>query len=517
MDIDHDSSASAPKSEIEMAGSCIGNLSAAKKSMSIYPIGHPECESAIDKLIDSVKLYSQTFGDLHIKIIGEEFFLFDKILPRESVVLHSLLHAMDEREIGGVFIRGMPERNNYIKLINMLNFDPKEVAEMVKADGASSISIGSITLERKGLWEEAEASRAKEDEAKRTKEEEQKKEEEKRENVGKIEKEGKTDIKDEESKDDSERIEDPKKEPTAPREAYFMAVDFVKEFMDEAVQAKRFRIGRAQKAILPLVNSVIENRSALLGLATLKSYDEYTSYHSVNVMILSLSIGAAIGLDREALMIVGLGALLHDIGKVTIPARVIQKSGPLTEEEWEAMRRHPAEGADILLSQPGIHPLSVLISYEHHVRYDMQGYPRIDSKQTQTFFSRMVEVADVYDAMTTHRPYQQARDPNQAIKILVNDSGKVFDPLMIKVFVAMMGIYPIGTLVNLSDGTMGLVIEQDNMKPLRPVVKILKDPDGKDIKPTIINMADPDSKGKGLEIVESINPQEASIDVSVLL
>ena len=141
-----------------------------------------------------------------------------------------------------------------------------------------------------------------------------------------------------------------------------------------------------------ILNRVVENRSAILGLATIKSYDEYTSFHSVNVLILSLALGSMLPLDRQCMMILGTGALLHDIGKVTIPQSIIAKQGPLSSSEWDLMRDHPVIGADILVNQPGLNPLSVVIAFEHHMRYDLKGYPEVSEMGGLSLFSRIVEI-----------------------------------------------------------------------------------------------------------------------------
>jgi len=152
------------------------------------------------------------------------------------------------------------------------------------------------------------------------------------------------------------------------------------------------------------------------------------------VLILSLALGSMLPLDRQSMMILGTGALLHDIGKVTIPQSIITKQGPLTGAEWELMRAHPVVGADILVSQPGIDPLSVVIAFEHHKRYDLKGYPEADEKRELSLFSRIVEIADVYDAMTTDRPYRKALAARTAMDELLRVAGTQLDPEMVTAF-----------------------------------------------------------------------------------
>jgi HD-GYP domain-containing protein (c-di-GMP phosphodiesterase class II) len=274
-------------------------------------------------------------------------------------------------------------------------------------------------------------------------------------------------------------------------------------------------VSKANKVVGIMLNRVGENRAAVLGLASIKSYDEYTSFHSVNVLILSLALGSMLPLDRNALVILGTGALLHDLGKVTIPQNILNKTGPLTSPQWRMMKDHPVKGADILLAQPGVHPLSVTIAYEHHARYDLRGYPKINGKDCIGLFSRIVEIADVYDAMTTARPYQHARTPEQAIRVLVKDMGTVFDPLLVKVFIDMMGVFPVGTLVRLATGELGIVYEQNEGDVMSPKVKIIRGPDGGEVEPQLVDLVHLKEKigDTGRTILESIPPELLGLDV----
>jgi HD-GYP domain-containing protein (c-di-GMP phosphodiesterase class II) len=183
------------------------------------------------------------------------------------------------------------------------------------------------------------------------------------------------------------------------------------------------------------------------------------------------------------------------------------------------MQDHPVRGADILMAQPGVHPLSVMIAFEHHARYDLNGYPNINGKDRIGLFSRIVEVADVYDAMTTSRPYQKARTPDQAMRVLVKDMGTVFDPLLVKVFIDMMGLYPVGTLVRLATGEIGIVYEPGESDALWPSVKVIRDPDGGELEPHFVDLVKLKEKvgEAGHAILESLRPEDFGIDTQEFL
>lgn len=437
----------------------------AKKAVSMYPPHHEMCAKAVEDFQQAFKEYLELENDFSLRIVGDEFFFEEKLMARESVLHYPLIKELKSKDIGGITIQAGIDPAELIAFLQLLNMNAEElrakggIAKLMEERG-----IASITLDEPGTWEE---------------------------------------------KPREEIIR------SSGREEYFHAVDVIRELADQVLSDRRLKISKANRVVGIMLNRVGENRSAVLGLASIKSYDEYTSFHSINVLILSLALGSMLPLDRNALMILGTGALLHDLGKVTIPQRILNKKGPLTASEWDQMREHPVRGADILLAQPGVHPMSVLISYEHHARYDLQGYPKVTEKNRIGLFSRIVEVADVYDAMTSVRPYQKARTPDQAIRVLAMDRGTAFDPLLVKVFIDMMGYFPVGTLVRLVTGELGVVYEQNEGDVLSPKVKVIADPDGREVEPRIVNLVSMKEKvgEMGRTILEAVNPDQLGIDV----
>ena len=457
------------KSLLERAREVLKLFSAAKKAASIYPAHHEMCIKSFTDFMRNFEQYLAWQDEFSLRVVGEEFFFEERLMARESVLYYPLLKELQEKGVGGITIRGGLTANEFVDFIYLLNLNEEELR---KKGGLRRLMEGKgavhITLDEPGTWEE------------RTRE---------------------------------------VKEHSSAREEYFEAVDVIRELADQVMSDRRLSVSKANRVVGAMLNRVGENRAAVLGLATIKSYDEYTSFHSVNVLILTLALGSMLPLDRSALMILGTGALLHDLGKVTIPQSILTKSGPLTTSEWGIMQEHPVRGADILLAQPGVHPLSVLISYEHHARYDLTGYPQITGKERIGLFSRVVEVVDVYDAMTSARPYQSARTPDQAMRVLVKDMGTVFDPLLVKVFVDMMGLFPVGTLVRLATGELGVVYEPSEVDALCPRVKIIRSPEGDEVEPRIVDLVYLKEKvGElGRAIVESVRPEKLGIDPQVYL
>jgi HD-GYP domain-containing protein (c-di-GMP phosphodiesterase class II) len=453
------------KNLLEKVRNLLKLFSSAKKATSIYPPYHGMCIRSIDEFIRAFDEYQEWKALFSLRLIGDELFFEERLLARESVLYYSLIKELQKKQVGGInFQQGLTseEFSAFLQILNLKSEDLERKGGLARL--MLDKGIKHISIDDPGTWEE---------------------------------------------KASEEKIR-----PSA-REEYFDAVSVIKDIAEQVQHDRRLSVNKANRVVGTMLNRVGENRAAVLGLASIKSYDEYTSFHSVNVLILSLALGSMLPLDRSALMILGMGALLHDLGKVTIPQSILNKTGPLTSAEWRLMREHPVKGADILLAQPGVHPLSTMIAYEHHAQYDLKGYPKITGKERIGLFSRIVEVVDAYDAMTSIRPYQKARLPDQAIRILVKNMGTTFDPLLVKVFIDMMGLYPVGTLVRLVTGELGIVYEQNEGDNMCPKVKILRDAEGSEVEPRVVDLIRFKEKigETGRAILESLNPQLMGLDI----
>ena len=199
------------------------------------------------------------------------------------------------------------------------------------------------------------------------------------------------------------------------------------------------QIGTLRVFTSTLLEQILQSPALVLRLASIKSYDEYTLYHSVNVAVISIGLGLVIGLPETLLREIAMAGMLHDVGKIAIPHEILRKPGPLDEEEWQVMRRHPVLGADLLSRLPGSNRLPMIVAFEHHIRFDMRGYPSVPAGWTQHPISRLACVADVFDAMTSRRAYKKAI-PNTDVRGYVRDeSGRTFDPRLVRVLDLMLG------------------------------------------------------------------------------
>lgn len=265
------------------------------------------------------------------------------------------------------------------------------------------------------------------------------------------------------------------------------------------------RMGKAieAEAAAPLVeeisNSVMRNPGALISLARLKTADDYTFMHSVAVCALMIALARQLDLDEQQVREAGMAGLLHDLGKAMIPLEVLNKPGKLTDEEFALVKTHPEEGYKLLLEGSGVSEVTKDVCLHHHEKIDGSGYPKGLTGETMSLFAKMGAVCDVYDAVTSNRPYKAGWDPAESIKRMAEWTGH-FDPMVFQAFVKSLGIYPIGSLVKLASGKLGVVIEQGEQSLLKPKVKIFFSTKSQAyIKPEVIDLARSAEKIAGRE------------------
>jgi putative nucleotidyltransferase with HDIG domain len=231
-----------------------------------------------------------------------------------------------------------------------------------------------------------------------------------------------------------------------------------------------------------IVDIIKVDESVLLGLASIKSYDEYTFEHSANVAVLTMFIADRIGMPKADISHVGLAALLHDIGKTHVPHAILNKATPFEENEWTVMKNHCFFGALELSRSRALRDVAdcIFVALQHHVRCDGVGYPEKPGGWNLTPLSRIVTVADYFDAMTTPRVYKkEPMTPDKALRFILDNSGVIFDPFIAKTFIQVMGLYPVGTVVDLDTGERAVVVKQNPETHFmhRPVVAVI--PDGR--------------------------------------
>lgn len=306
------------------------------------------------------------------------------------------------------------------------------------------------------------------------------------------------------------------------KKVFFKGMTHLKEVFERQKQEKRVRLKTTRRLMQSTVNLIIQNEPFMVGLTNLKNYDEYTLNHSINVCILAICLGRRLGLEKQELVDLGIAAFFHDIGKLDIPKEILNKPGKLSDDEREVIEKHPHLGAGKLvrLREFSYLPVRALyVALEHHLRADLTGYPKYWKKNSINLFSKIVEICDFFDALTTKRPYRQdAFTRIDVLNMMLEKSGIDFDPLVLKVFSNLVGAYPIGSLVALDTGELGIVTEANPEVAfiLQPKVKIIADERGNKLDGEIVDLAETDSDTDEYKrtIVKTLDPDKYDINVA---
>ncbi len=316
---------------------------------------------------------------------------------------------------------------------------------------------------------------------------------------------------------DDEEFREKAKE--AAKRTYAQSVTVTKEVINSVRMGRSPNIKKIKRAVQSIVDQILNEETSLLGLTTLRDYDEYTFTHSVNVCIFSVALGRKIGLTKLQLYDLGVAALLHDIGKSRVPLEILNKPDGLNDEEWRMMSAHPWLGVLALFQMRGQAELpyrAMVVAHEHHMKADLTGYPKHLRERQMSIYSKIVAVADGFDAATSRRVYQtEPLTPVAVLAEMRNNPRRGMDPVIVKAFVSLVGHYPVGTLVVLDTFELA-VVHAVNPVPeaiSRPIVRVISDERGNLLHPgslvdlnqqepgtgrflrTIIKLADPERYG----------------------
>jgi HD-GYP domain-containing protein (c-di-GMP phosphodiesterase class II) len=299
------------------------------------------------------------------------------------------------------------------------------------------------------------------------------------------------------------------------KQTYLHALTTVKEVAQKVSQRSVAGIRKARRLAQTMVDLVLEDETLMLGLSTIRDYDDYTYTHSVNVALLSMSLGRRIGLSQMFLEQLAICGMFHDLGKVEVPRDIITKPDLLDTGEWEHIRRHPLIGVHRVLrlhASRDMRSRVILGPFGHHLNYDLSGYPRLHFTENLTLFGKILRIADTYDALTADRAYRpRSFSPNEALRMMWEKVGVEYDPILLKTFINMMGLYPLGTVLKLDSGELGLVVDYPSeSERTRPQVLLLVDDGQGGLKGSEkLNLAERDQK-----IVKCLHPSVLGIQPS---
>jgi HD-GYP domain-containing protein (c-di-GMP phosphodiesterase class II) len=453
------------RKRLERARELLRAIAVASTNASLYPASHPTLVQSIDDVGAAVRGVTDLgLEEVTINVYMRTLFVEDHVLPEESATYGKLIDDLLARGVSAVTISDDFTRVDAEAFTSLLVADGiggiEDAQSYLDAHGARSIVVAETAM----LEDESKSERAKESKARA-------------------------------------------------RKTYEGGAAAMRHVEASAKLGKVSDIAPLKTLVNGLLGQLFTDPAAVLGLTAIKGHDDYSLNHAVNVCVLALSLGATLVLDAESLKSLGMSALLYDLGKVRIPEDILTKQNPLTAEEWQTIKTHAEEGADLLKGIQLEDQMPMVVAYEHHQRYDLQGYPESADGQEQHLFSRIVAVCDAYDAMTTSRPFRNEIRPDKALAVLMQGRGKAYDPEITKVFVAMLGIYPMGAIVKLTDDSIAVVFRVNRDELLRPRVKILVDPEGRRLDdPTVLDLRINDPKVGEIGIVEALPAGEVGID-----
>jgi len=453
--------------KLERARELVRTVAVAHTNAGLYPTTHPLVAESLAELAGAVKGLSDFgFESVTINIYKGTLFVENQVFPEESVTYRKLIEEILARGISAVtFVHGVTA-DEAAALIELLA--DARVSDIDSARGfLESRKVMDITV--------AETT----------------------------------------TLDDASNEERNREVRARARESYDSGISTMREIEAQAKLGRMMEVGSLHRVVESMLDNLLQDPAAVIGLTAIKGHDDYTLNHSINVCILALSLGSALGLSADELRSLGLAALLYDIGKVRIPEDVLMKAGPLTAEEWHTVKRHSEEGADLLKRIQLADKMPMIVAYEHHQRHDLMGYPDAAGTNEQHLFSKIVAVCDAYDAMTTLRPFRREIRPDKALAVLMQGRAKAYDPGVTKALVAMLGIYPMGAVVLLDNEATAVVYRVNNDDLLHPRVKMLADSAGRWLEtPEILDLRviDINSGQPVRSIIDCIPAAEAGVD-----
>jgi HD-GYP domain-containing protein (c-di-GMP phosphodiesterase class II) len=303
------------------------------------------------------------------------------------------------------------------------------------------------------------------------------------------------------------------------KQTYQRSVAVTKEVINSVRMGRTASVKKVKRAVQAIVDQVLADETSLIGLSTLRDYDDYTFTHSVNVCIFSIALGKKLGLSKLQLYDLGMAALFHDVGKSRVPLEVLNKEGSLSDEDWRIMQAHPWLGVLTLFGLRGYGEVpyrSMIAAYEHHMKRDLTGYPKSVRPRTPSIFSQIIAVADGFDAATSRRVYNTIPlQPDSVLHEMLNNPRRGLDPVVVKSFINLLGVYPVGTMVILDTYELALVssANPDVLEIHRPMVRVISDQGGSITFPGFLaNLAEKDAGGTPLRsIIKVTDPAKYGV------
>lgn len=423
------------------ARSFVVAMNSAIRAVRLYPVENAAVQKAIAELGTSAERVRESEGGCALRRVGDFLFVNEtrlRLTFDNYAAVASLLGIFREAGIGGIGLFEKPLPRAWVVLLSFLQSPPLEVPE---DDRLAQLSA-RLDAAQVHDFELLPAT------------------------------------------DEQDEIESDLDSKERARQTYVRSLDVTREVITSARLGRSPGLKRVKRAVQGIVDSILTDSASMIGLTTLRDFDEYTFVHSVNVCILAVALGRRLGLSKIQLLDLGLAALLHDIGKSRIPLELLNKRGQLDNDDRVILQQHTWQGVLAMFALPtgGVRPWrSMTAAYEHHMRTDLSGYPKVSRTRKLSLFSKIIAVADGFDAATTTRVYQDSPwTPADVLRGMRDNPRLGLDPVVVKAFINLTGIYPVGTVVVLDTFELAIVLASnpDETALSRPIIRILMDDRG---------------------------------------
>jgi putative nucleotidyltransferase with HDIG domain len=445
--------------DVKRSEELIRRLASALRGTELYSPTHPLVQRGVDAFTAAATEGLQEAPSIVVGFIGDEVVVDGNRLPRGTATLVGFARDLRERGIEKITLARGLTRDEVRNLIAAFSdrSSPVPLPERLLSRGVRHVTLGRIVVE--------------------------------------------------EVTDDQAGI-------AAARRVYTTAVETAESLWNAAKAGDQPDPGAARKIIDGLARLVTQDRTSLMALTALKKYDNYTFTHMVNVSALAMAQARALNIEGTLLREFGFAALMHDIGKVNTPLEVLNKPDKLTREEFDVMKRHVVDGAHILRRTPEMPALAPIVAFEHHLKQDLSGYPEKIGSRKLNLCTMIVSIADVFDALRSNRPYRQGLATDRIRAIMGEQGSPAFNQSLLKRFVNLMGLFPVGNLVRLNTDELAVVTAEHPSDPFRPQVKIISDGKGEMLEePLLANTWERDDRGEHTRaVVEAIDPEKMGID-----
>jgi putative nucleotidyltransferase with HDIG domain len=437
----------------------IRRLAAALRGTELYSPTHPLVQRGIDAFTTAATEGLQAAPSIVIGFIGDEVVVDSNRLPRGTATLVGFARDLREREIEKITLSRGLSRDEVRNLISVFGDRKSQtpLSDRLVAKGVRHVTLGKIVVED---------------------------------------------------------VSDEQVGIAAARRVYSTAVETAESLWQAAKAGDQPDPGAARKIIDGLAKLVTQDRTSLMALTALKKYDNYTFTHMVNVSALAMAQARALNIEGTLLREFGFAALMHDIGKVHTPLDVLNKPDKLTKDEFDVMKRHVVDGAHILRRTPEMPALAPIVAFEHHLKQDLSGYPEKIGSRKLNLCTMIVSIADVFDALRSTRPYRKGLATDRIRNIMGEQGSPAFNQPLLKRFVNLMGLFPVGNLVRLNTDELAVVTAEHPTDPFRPQVKIIMDEKGEFLEePLLANTWERDGRGEhSRAVVEAVDPESLDID-----